>query len=93
MGERQNLIDKGAVGEFVAHLIDENGAPCDVELNQRLLALTPNEVSKIPKTIGIAAGEDKVQPVVCVLNGRHLSSLVVDEATASAALKLKSKAE
>lgn len=93
VAERQNLIDRGAVGEFVAHLIDENGTPCDVELNQRLLALTPSEVSKIPKTIGIAAGQDKVQPVVCVLNGRHLSSLVVDEATASAALKLKSKAE
>ncbi len=49
MGERQNLIDKGAVGEFVAHLIDENGAPCDVELNQRLLLSRRTKYPKYPK--------------------------------------------
>lgn len=91
VAERSALIDQGAVGEFVAHLIDEDGNPCDVELNQRLLALNPTEVAKIPKTIGIAAGKEKVKPVHSVLNGRYLSSLVVDEATAIAALNLKSE--
>jgi len=86
--KRTALIEKGAVGEFVAHLIDEQGKPCDVELNQRLLALEPSEVAKIPKTIGIAAGEEKVKPVQSVLNGEYLSSLVVDENTATAALNL-----
>jgi len=89
--ERSTLIEKGAVGEFVAHLVDKEGSPCDVELNQRLLALNPSEVAKIPKTIGIAAGAEKVEPVHAVLNGGSLSSLVVDEATAIAALELKAE--
>jgi DNA-binding transcriptional regulator LsrR (DeoR family) len=85
--DRKILIDKGAVGEFVAHLINEEGELCDVDLNRRLLALDPTEVARIPKTIGIAAGDEKVKPVQAVLKGNYLSSLVLDEATATAVLK------
>jgi len=85
--DRKVLIERGAVGEFVAHLIDKDGIPCDVPLNRRLLALSPNEVARIPKTIGIAAGEEKVRPVQAILNGKFLSSLVLDEATATSALQ------
>ena len=85
--DREIFIDKGAVGEFVAHLIDEDGRLCDVQLNKRLVALEPEEVASIPKTVGIAAGEEKAVPVRAILNGRYLSSLVVDEATANTALK------
>jgi DNA-binding transcriptional regulator LsrR (DeoR family) len=84
--DRKTLINKGAVGEFVAHLIDETGQLCDVQLNNRLVSLEPDEVAKIPKTVGIAAGEEKAVPVRAILNGRYLSSLVVDEATATTAL-------
>ncbi len=84
--DRSALIDRGATGEFVAHLITEDGSLCDVEFNDRLVALAPAEVAAIPKTIGIAAGEEKVKPVQAVLNGRYLSALVVDEATANTAL-------
>ena len=85
--DRKVLIERGAVGEFVAHLIDENGRLCDVQLNKRLVALEPEEVARIPKTVGIAAGEEKAVPVRSILNGKYLSSLVVDEATANTALK------
>jgi DNA-binding transcriptional regulator LsrR (DeoR family) len=85
--DRKALIDRGAVGEFVAHLINENGELCDVDLNRRLLALAPDDVARIPKTIGIAAGNEKVKPVQAILNGNYLSSLVLDEATAKSALK------
>ncbi len=85
--DRKTLIARGAVGEFVAHLINENGELCDVDLNRRLLALAPDDVARIPKTIGIAAGEEKVKPVRAILNGKYLSSLVLDETTATSALK------
>ena len=84
--QRTDATVKGAVGEFVAHLIDETGQLCDVQLNNRLVSLEPDEVAKIPKTVGIAAGEEKAVPVRAILNGRYLSSLVVDEATATTAL-------
>jgi DNA-binding transcriptional regulator LsrR (DeoR family) len=87
--DRKNLITRGAVGEFIAHLIDENGDVCDVDLNRRLVALAPKDVARIPKTIGIAAGEEKVKPVQAILNGNYLSSIVLDEATAKSALHLE----
>ena len=85
--DRKVLIKKGAVGEFVAHLIGDNGQLCDVQLNKRLVALEPEEVANIPKTVGIAAGGEKVEPVRAILNGQYLSSLVVDETTANTALE------
>lgn len=84
--DRADLLDRGAVGEFVAHLITDDGQLCDVQLNDRLVALDPAEVTAIPRTIGIAAGAEKAKPVQAVLNGRLLSALVVDEATADTAL-------
>lgn len=84
--DRSIFIDRGAVGEFVAHLIDGNGQLCDVPLNRRLVALEPEEVARIPKTVGIAAGKEKAVPVRSLLNGGYLSSLVVDEMTANTAL-------
>lgn len=84
---RDLLAKSGAVGEFMAHLIKEDGQVADYPLNSRLVALNLSELSQCRKTIGIAAGIEKVLPIRAVLNGRFLDSLVIDEDTASAILK------
>lgn len=84
----RDLLDKsGAVGEFMAHLIKEDGKVADYPLNMRLVALDPLELSRCPKTIGVAAGTEKVQPIGAALNGRFLDALVTDEETASSVLQ------
>jgi DNA-binding transcriptional regulator LsrR (DeoR family) len=85
--DRNLLFRSGAVAEFLAHLIRENGAIADYPLNSRLVALEPRELAQCRRTIGVAAGVEKVLPIRAVLNGRFLSSLVVDEQTASAILE------
>jgi DNA-binding transcriptional regulator LsrR (DeoR family) len=84
---RDLLVKSGVVGEFLAHLIKENGSVADYPLNSRLVALEPHELAQCPRTIGVAAGAEKVLPIRAVLNGRFLDSLVVDEQTASAVLE------
>jgi DNA-binding transcriptional regulator LsrR (DeoR family) len=45
--------------------------------------LALRDVARIPKTIGIVAVEIKAKPVRAVLQGRYLSSVVVDESAAN----------
>lgn len=85
--EREMLVSSGAVGEFLAHLIREDGSLADYPLNSRLVALDPEELARCPCTIGVAAGPEKVQPIHAALNGDYLDSLILDEKTAEAVLK------
>lgn len=85
--ERELLLGGGASGEFLAHLIRDDGTVADYPLNSRLVALNPAELSKCPLTIGVAAGAEKVQPICAALAGGLINSLIVDEETASSVLE------
>lgn len=80
------LLSDHAVAEFLAHLIRDDGSVADCELNSRLVAVHPAELSTCPNKIGVAAGPEKVQPIRAVLAGGLIDSLIVDEATASSVL-------
>jgi DNA-binding transcriptional regulator LsrR (DeoR family) len=85
--DREAIKKAGAAGELLAHLIDGNGQLCKYERNARLVAMSPGELDAIPITIGVAAGQNKVEPICAALRGKHLKALVVDEATALAVLE------
>ena len=80
------LLRDDAVGEFLAHLIRDDGSVADCPLNSRLVAVHPAELSMCPNKIGVAAGPEKVQPIRAVLAGGLINSLIVDDATASSVL-------
>jgi DNA-binding transcriptional regulator LsrR (DeoR family) len=83
---RELLLRDDAVGEFLAHLIRDDGSVADFPLNSRLVALHPAELAICPNTIGVAAGPEKVQPIRAALAGGLISSLIVDDATAESVL-------
>lgn len=85
--DREELIRSGVRGEFLAHLIREDGTVADHPLNSRLVALAPSELVQCPRTIGVAAGAAKVLPIRAALNGRFLDTLIVDEETAGRVLE------
>ncbi|MBL8583092.1 MAG: sugar-binding transcriptional regulator [Rhizobiaceae bacterium] len=86
--DREELIRSGVRGEFLAHLIREDGTVADHPLNSRLVALPPSELVQCPRTIGVAAGPEKILPIRAALSGRFLDALVVDEETAGKVLEL-----
>lgn len=85
--DRDELVKSGVRGEFLAHLIREDGKVADHPLNSRLVALEPAELARCPRTIGVAAGPEKVLPIRAALNGRFLDTLILDEETAGAVLQ------
>ncbi|WP_401441525.1 sugar-binding transcriptional regulator [Streptomyces sp. NPDC088789] len=84
--ERALLFGGDASGEFLAHLIGNDGSVVDSPLNSRLVALHPTELSTCPNAIGVAAGPEKGQPIRAVLAGGLINSLITDDETASSVL-------
>lgn len=87
--ERERLVKKGVVAEFMAHLIQEDGKLADLALNRLLVAIEPGEIARCPRIIGVAAGETKVRPISAALTGGYITSLVTDEDTSQQVLKLR----
>ena len=85
--ERRKLYASGVRSEFLGHLIDQNGALSDNDLNSRVVALPPQELVSIPRTIAIGSGPEKVEPIRAALNSGYFNSLVTDELTARAILQ------
>jgi len=82
-GDQSEIVESGAVGELLAHLLDDKGDVCSYELNSKLVAISPADLAKIPLTIAVASGVNKVAPICAVLRGNHINALVVDETTAN----------
>ncbi|URK87150.1 sugar-binding transcriptional regulator [Rhizobium sp. RCAM05350] len=64
------------------------GQVCDYSLNRSLVSLTLPEFASIPTKIGVASGPNKAGPILSVLRGNHLDTLVTDEATGARVLAL-----
>lgn len=80
------MVEPNNTGEILAHILDPQGKLANPEYEKRVVGLGLQELETIPLTIGIAASDEKVLPVVASIRGGHVKVLVTDEKTASAVL-------
>ena len=76
------LQDAKAVGDIALRYLDSNGTPLELEINERLIGLTIEQIREIPRVIGIAGGALKVDIIRAALRGKILDVLVTDVETA-----------
>lgn len=86
--DREAIEQSGASCELLAHLLDDQGGVCGYGLNRRLVSLTLSEFASIPTKIGVASGPSKAGPILSVMRGNHLDTLVTDQATGARILEL-----
>ncbi|MDW9523952.1 MarR family transcriptional regulator [Sinorhizobium meliloti] len=86
--DREAIEQSGASCELLAHLLDDHGRVCGYGLNRRLVSLTLSEFASIPTKIGVASGPGKAGPILSVMRGNHLDTLVTDQATGARILEL-----
>jgi DNA-binding transcriptional regulator LsrR (DeoR family) len=77
-----------AVGEVLIAPFDLDGAFVCADLRERVLAFDARSLGRVPVSIGVAAGEGKVRPVLGALRAGVVRTLVTDIATAEAVVKL-----
>jgi len=89
--DRAAIERSGASCELLAHLLDDRGQVCAYSLNRALVSLTLAEFASIPTKIGVASGPNKARPILSILRGNHLDTLVTDEATGARILEIASE--
>ena len=76
------LEETGAVGDIGLRYMDADGSPLELEINERLIGLTLDQIKAIPRVIGVAGGKAKYQVIRAALQGEILDVLITDHATA-----------
>jgi deoxyribonucleoside regulator len=90
LDERQllRLKNQGAVGDMCGQFYDAEGQLLDIEVNRRSIGIGIQALSSIENVIAVASGKAKVEAILGALRGKHLGTLVTDDATAAAVLGL-----
>jgi len=85
------LIDSRAVGEVLSSFYDEDGNLLETELNHRSIGLEITDLEKIPTSVAISGGQDKIEAIHGALKNGFLDVLITDLNTAESVLKLAEK--
>ena len=78
----------GAVGDLLGMFLDAEGRPVDHPLNERVLSLSPGELSPVRHSILASGGLYKVPIVRAILRAGYVKRLVTDERCASALMEM-----
>ncbi len=62
-GDLERLTAKGTVGDIALCFFDKDGQPVADEVSDRLVGLTLEQIRNIPRVIGVAGGEGKVNAI------------------------------
>lgn len=89
MEDSEKLIREGAVGDICGSYIDINGHLCNSSLLDRMIAISLDDLKRIPTVIGVAAGEKKADVIVGALRGRYIDVLITDEKAAVSVLNYR----
>jgi len=85
----KHLRQQGAVGDICGRYIDSQGNECHTSLDDRIIAMSLEDLKNIPAVIGIAAGKEKKDIISGVLCGGYIDVLITDENAARAVLEME----
>ncbi|QKS72457.1 sugar-binding transcriptional regulator [Paenalkalicoccus suaedae] len=87
----QSLIDSGAVGDINSRFYDVKGEPIDHSLNDMIIALSLEDLKRIPETVAIVQGVDKAISIHAGLLNGAVNTLITDDETGRELLKYGDK--
>jgi DNA-binding transcriptional regulator LsrR (DeoR family) len=87
----ESLKQAGAVGDIALRFIDKRGRPLKLEIDERIIGLTLEQIRKIPRVIATAGGEEKYCMILASLRSKILNVLVTDQVTGEKLLAEKVK--
>lgn len=82
------LAASGAVGDICLRFFDKHGTLIESELNDRVLGISPEQMLRVDRRIGVAGGSRKYAAIKAAVEGNWVNVLITDKETA---LKLESE--
>jgi len=78
-----------AVGDLLGHFIDKHGRPVASPLDGRLMALQLEDMKRIPYSVLVSGGQQKIQAMKAALLGNYINVLITDVSSAKNLLQKK----
>lgn len=85
--EISTLRDHGAVGEFLSYCYDIHGDMSQTDRLTRIIAIPPENIKKVPYSIGIAVGYEKAAAILGAIRAGLVNTLITDTTTARVLFK------
>jgi DNA-binding transcriptional regulator LsrR (DeoR family) len=80
--EQEELRHAGAVGDVCLRFFDADGVSLKTPLDQRVVSITPDDLKRVPRRVGVAGGASKYRAIRAALRGGWVNVLVTDLDTA-----------
>lgn len=77
----------GAVGDICLRHFNNDGAFVESEYDRRVIGVTPDQLTRVPRRIGIAGGSEKHRAITAAVRGGILTTLITDVETATVLAK------
>ena len=81
--EFEKAVRAGGAGEILGHIFSLTGKLIENDLSARTLSMTADEIGR-QKTVAIAGGRSKIDPIKAILASGLVHGLITDERTAKA---------
>lgn len=91
--ELAEVTEAGGVGDMSLRFFDKDGQPVRTPLDERVIGMSLDELSKVERVIGLAGGQSKTEAIRGALRAGVLDLLVTDRFTASRLLFLDEVSE
>ena len=85
--ECDEFVRLGAVGVICGRFYDAAGKAFSSDYDQRLLAMSLEEIKQVKTRLAVAGGAEKVPAILAALRAGYMNILVTDAATAQALLE------
>lgn len=79
---RDDMTLASAVGDICARPFDGTGQPLSFPGSDRLIAMELDDLTRIPHSIGVAVGEEKIPAILAATGAGWINTLVTDVVTA-----------
>lgn len=86
--DRRLLESLGVVGDACGSFVAEGGVLVDSPVNDRLIAIRPEELRRVPQVIAVTHGAERSVGVRAVLQARLVTTLVTDSGVARELLRM-----
>ncbi len=84
--DRAMAEQAGVVGETAGVFFNNQGVPISVDMSERLITISGQQLQAIPEVLALAYGSGKAQAVQAAVRGGLVTSLVIDADLAAALL-------
>ena len=80
--ESERLVREGFATDVCGFRISGEGRAAPNLLSERVVAIFPDALRRVPQVVGVAVGEDKAASIIAAARGGFLKSLIIDEVAA-----------